>query len=279
MTDPNVPHGGRGATPQFGDAESCRTQTATANVDDGQPATDDSGAMSARVLPLSQEELLALLAHDVRSPLHTLGLSADLLQQQCSPGNAQAARYFDIIRQTLAQVDDLVSDVLNMSDAFESGIPFTCCSVYSAAAHALSEQSAYADESGVTLSLAMPDADCSVRTGEALLRRVLANLLTNAIRATPTGGRVRLEAQRVGGIVEIAIEDDGCGLSPGTLDQLLRGIRQYHGGAHGFGLAIVQRLLDRVGGSLHASSVEGRGSRFAVRLPIEGVTSGSDGSA
>jgi signal transduction histidine kinase len=107
------------------------------------------------------------------------------------------------------------------------------------------------------------------------LRQVLWNLLTNAVKFTPSGGAVRLTVQpSAGGGVEIAVSDTGRGVSPEFLPFIFERFRQAdsraireHGGL-GLGLSIARNIVEMHGGTIHATSEgEGRGATFSVHLP------------
>src|SRR5262249_48244131 len=107
------------------------------------------------------------------------------------------------------------------------------------------------------------------------LQQVLWNLLVNAVKFTPPGGRVRVALERVNSHAEIVIEDSGVGIAPSFLPHVFERFRQAdssttrrHGGL-GLGLSIVKSLVELHGGSVRADSPgEGQGSRFTVALPI-----------
>jgi CheY-like chemotaxis protein len=107
------------------------------------------------------------------------------------------------------------------------------------------------------------------------LRQIFWNLLTNAVKFTPRGGRIRVELQRRGFSAEVVVADTGQGISPGFLPHVFERFRQAdstvsrrHGGL-GLGLAIVRHLTEAHGGTVAADSAgEDRGATFSVRLPV-----------
>lgn len=100
------------------------------------------------------------------------------------------------------------------------------------------------------------------------LRRILSNLFGNALRYTPCGGRIRLEARLMGDAMEFSMEDTGCGIAEGMRERVFeRGVSD---GGTGRGLAIVQELSAEMGGSIDLESREGVGSRFSLRIPVRG---------
>jgi signal transduction histidine kinase len=221
--------------------------------------------------------LLTMLAHDIRSPLHTIGLSCELLSARADPTDPAAARQLDIIRYTVAQIDRLVGDVLSMAASEGGADPFRAIGTRVAAvlAEAAADHRALAEVHGVSLSVTAPGPDCRVAADRASVLRVLANLISNAVRYTPAGGSIALAARPLGDMVEFTVRDSGRGL---TLEQLRRVLEQAplsppvsrrHGGV---GLWIVRRIVELHGGCVSVDSSVGRGSSFTFQLPSTHVT-------
>jgi signal transduction histidine kinase len=112
-----------------------------------------------------------------------------------------------------------------------------------------------------------------VEADERKLKQVIFNLVSNAVKFTPDGGRVKLRARRVDDDVQIDVIDSGVGIAPGDLDHLFDDFRQVgKGGSNnedgtGLGLAISRHFCRLMGGDLTVESAYGEGSTFTVRLP------------
>jgi signal transduction histidine kinase len=141
-------------------------------------------------------------------------------------------------------------------------------------ARALLEESAElyrleAEASGRNLELDCPEG-LSVRANPARLRRILANLLDNAVKYGGDSGSIRLSARDEGGKVSISLEDDGPGIVPEDLprvfDRLYRSERDRRQDGLGLGLSLVRALVEGQGGTVSAENVAGHGARFIVRL-------------
>ena len=104
-----------------------------------------------------------------------------------------------------------------------------------------------------------------VSDGDRVLQ-IVDNLLSNAFRATPDGGRIGLELAQVNGTVRVAIEDTGPGIPPEQYERLFRPFVS-GGGGTGLGLTIARELSHALGGRIDLDSVVGRGSRFELVLP------------
>jgi signal transduction histidine kinase len=96
--------------------------------------------------------------------------------------------------------------------------------------------------------------------------QIVANLLSNAFRATPDGGRIQLELGQANGTVEVAVEDTGPGIPEDEQERLFRPFVS-GGGSTGLGLTIARELSTALGGRIELDSVVGRGSRFELILP------------
>jgi signal transduction histidine kinase len=230
------------------------------------------GPQHAEPVAAELETLLAVLAHDIRSPLHTLGMSCELLASRVDTADATAARQLSVIHYTIRQIDRLVGDVLAMASlpALSSGDQSPQCNVRKVLLEAAADHRALAEASGVDLSFHWADEGCCARLDRASMLRVLANLLTNAIRFTPPGGSVEVRADRVGSEIELIVRDTGTGMTQEQLHHVFERGRLLNSGWHGIGglgLVIVQHIAESCGGRVHAESELGRGTVFTVIVP------------
>ena len=140
-------------------------------------------------------------------------------------------------------------------------------------ARSLSAVRPLAAQKGQSVAYAIDPPDLTVRGDADAIAQVLQQLLSNAVKFTPDGGRIGLEVGRTpGGAVRLAVWDTGIGIDPALHAQIFqpfvqvdrRLARQYEG--VGLGLAIVQRTLEQIGGSITVDSTPGAGSRFTVTL-------------
>jgi signal transduction histidine kinase len=129
-----------------------------------------------------------------------------------------------------------------------------------------------ARERGVTLEASAPAGGGVTIAGDATkIAWALSNLISNAIRYTPTGGRVRIEAAPQDGTVLVAVSDTGPGIPPEQRERIFQRFVQGgdggEAGAAGLGLAIVRDIVQAHGGRIHLESEMGKGSRFTLELP------------
>jgi len=125
-------------------------------------------------------------------------------------------------------------------------------------------------EKGISLELQCPDNN-EVNADPERLSQIMVNLLSNALRATDSGGHISLSALSDNNWMKISIEDTGVGMSEKELPFIFE--RFYHGpgGGLGIGLTIVKELAEAHGGRIEVKSTQGKGTEFSVFLPMGGV--------
>jgi signal transduction histidine kinase len=227
---------------------------------------------TAGVVGSDLAELLAVLAHDIRSPLHTLGLSCELLASRIDLSDAASARQLENVRHAIRQIDRLLADVLTMASDQSAGRAASgACVAWPVVAEGVEDHRALAEAKGIGLSVRLAHEHCVVGIDRASLLRVLANLLTNAIRFTPAGGHVDVRVERLDEEVVLQVRDSGCGIPvdrlPHVFERAPLDHRERRGGG-GFGLSIVRGIAESCGGRVGAESAVGKGSSFTVLLPV-----------
>jgi signal transduction histidine kinase len=220
-----------------------------------------------------QSELMAHMSHELRSPLQVM--LATLRALAADPEMPQ--RYLRSLELVAKRGHDLLAIANNMLDlsAIESGA--LAPAVEDIELRPLLEEMLLSAEAlavgkPVRLQLALGDLPPSFRTDPLFLRRILTNLLSNAVQFTDTGTvAVTVEGDRAGLVLRVA--DTGRGIRQEDMGRLFTrfaaldgGRRQRHGGT-GLGLAIVKGLVDELRGTITAESREGVGSVFTLRLP------------
>jgi signal transduction histidine kinase len=214
---------------------------------------------------------LRIMAHDVRAPLQTIGMAAELLRVQA--GSApDVQRALKIIHAAIRQIDVIVDDVLNSSRQTEEGEDESSLHAVEAGAvlaEAGEQHGDMAELRNVSITVERPTDPVYAAIGREPLLRVLANLLSNALRHTPAGGRVRLATQQLGQHVAFLVADTGQGMDAGALEELLRSSAAHDALAQpaGHGLAIVQSLVRAAGGQVSAVSRPGSGTTFTIFIP------------
>ena len=237
-----------------------------------QTMTDD-----AEVANHLKDEFLAMVSHELRTPLNAvLGWARMLASEQLHPDRARHA--IATIERNASALTHLIDDLLDVSRIVAGTLhlapqPVDLVAVARAALDAVRPLAATKD---VQLAFSPdPEALEPVSGDAGRLQQVIWNLLANAIKFTPEGGRVDLFVERSNNHMEVRVVDTGRGISPDFLPHVFERFRQAadattqrHTGL-GLGLAIVRQLVELHGGSVDAASEGvGRGATFTVRLPI-----------
>jgi PAS domain S-box-containing protein len=222
-----------------------------------------------------KDEFLAMLAHELRNPLAPISAAAQVLR--LAPNHPDKVRqYSEVISRQVSHMTTLVNDLLDVSRVTRGMVqlekaPVDVKAVVTSAAeqvHPLVEAGRH------TLALQLGSAPASVLGDRARLIQVTANLLANAAKYTPPGGRITLALDVADGVVRIAVTDNGNGIEPALLPQVfdlfVQGKRtpdRAQGGL-GLGLALVKNIVGMHGGHVAAHSAgPGQGSTFTVALP------------
>jgi signal transduction histidine kinase/ligand-binding sensor domain-containing protein len=223
-----------------------------------------------------KSEFLGIAAHDLRSPLGGILSTVDLLLRLVREGKADAGllqRFLGNVRQAAEQMRTLVTDILDVT-SIESGRVRV-----EPRRHRLGElveewvplHQRIAEDKGITLEVEPPPPDWEVIADRARVSEVVDNLLSNALKFTRSGGRVRLSCSRNGTEVSVLVHDDGPGLSAEELPRVFDGgrlsARPTAGEASsGLGLVIVKKLVELQGGRVWVDSEPGTGSTFGFTL-------------
>ncbi|HXS03743.1 MAG TPA: HAMP domain-containing sensor histidine kinase [Rhodanobacter sp.] len=233
----------------------------------------DFDLMAGRIEALVAHDrgVLQDLSHELRSPLARLQLILALARRSDQPD--EAAPYFEQAEQEIARLDRMLGEMLALS-RMEGGLPGMEREPIelAALAHDCMEQFRLEAEAR-HVDLGLTSVDSVVVSGNAmLLERALGNLLANAIKFGPEGGRVGVTLRVDQRFAELAVRDHGPGV-PGSELALLfrpfyRGSNAARADGHGLGLSIVQRVVQVHGGSIEVRNAEGGGLEVRLRLPL-----------
>ncbi|PZV02896.1 MAG: hybrid sensor histidine kinase/response regulator [Leptolyngbya sp.] len=223
----------------------------------------------------AKDEFLAILSHELRSPLNPILGWAKLLQTNQLDA-AKTRRALATIERNAKLQTQLIDDLLDVAKILRgkleiSDIAINLATVIEASTDVVRTA---VQAKAIALHTTLAD-DCLVRGDSARLQQVIWNLLSNAVKFTPQGGQIELCLAAVEGCAQVTITDTGKGISRGFLPQLFDSFRQedvsitrQYGGL-GLGLSIVKYLVEAHGGSIVADSPgEGLGSTFTLRLPL-----------
>ena len=223
-----------------------------------------------------KDEFLATLSHELRNPLNAmLGWASVLKRKNVTP--AMIEQGLDAIERNSRVQSHLIEDLLDFAGIRFGKMRLDIDVVPPARAVVAAAEvvSAQAQNKGVTINLHVDNRDAYIMGDESRLQQVVWNLLTNAIKFTPAGGRIDVYAHADEGHYEIAVTDTGRGISPEFLPQIFERFSQQESGTGksfaglGIGLTIVKHLVDIQHGTINvASEGVGKGSTFRVRLPL-----------
>jgi signal transduction histidine kinase len=247
-----------------------------------------SDVTSLRILDMMKSGLLSVVSHELKTPLTSIRMATHLLLEgRVGPLTAQQADLLQAAREDGDRLHGIIDNLLDLG-RLQSGrglLDLEPVPVQSLVEDAVAEFATRYRSRGVQL-----EVGCAPDSGAALVdtgrvRHVFANLLENALRFTPGGGRVSITSSRSGEFVEFAVADTGSGIAPEDLPRIFdRFYRAAHQAAHsgaGLGLAIVKEIVEAHGGTIFVQSEPARGTtfRFSLRAASSADAAASRGEA
>ena len=222
-----------------------------------------------------KDEFLATLAHELRNPLAPIRNGLQILRM--APDGPQSEEVRGMMDRQLTHLVRLIDDLLDVSRVSKGKIDLRLerISLQAALQSAIETSQPLIDAAHHKLTLDVPEEPLMLNADITRIAQVISNLLNNAAKYTPDGGKIRLSARREGRDVLLTVADNGLGI-PGDMlpkvfdlfTQVDRHLERSKGGL-GIGLALVQRLVDMHGGSITAESAGlNNGSAFTLRLPL-----------
>ncbi len=222
-----------------------------------------------------KDEFLAMLSHDLRTPLSVLRNAVSLLSNPAGETSARQ-RVEALVERQLRQMTKLVDDLLDVSRITNGRVHLHCERLDLRVAVGNAIQTLASDINGRRhrLVTAFPDAPVWVQADPVRLEQVFVNLFANASKYTDEGGELSLSVHESDGQAVVRIRDSGIGITPGALPYIFDLFKQANEAdprsksGLGVGLAVVRKLVELHGGSVTATSPgHGAGSEFTVRLP------------
>ena len=226
--------------------------------------------MAARLAEADQQErnFLMTVSHELRTPLTAIRGHVDALSEGVADDPAERAASLEVIAAETARLDRLVGDILDLAkletNRFtvlkeEVDMEQLCVHAYAAFAEE-------ARRRGIEYDRHLETSPTIVTDGDRVLQ-IITNLLANAFRWTPDGGRVQLELAAANGAVSVAVDDSGPGITPADREWIFRPFWSQDMSGTGLGLAIARELAVALGGRIELESEPGEGSRFQLVLP------------
>jgi len=242
----------------------------------------DNARHAAESAAAARSRFLATVSHELRTPLNAIIGFSDLLLMQVEGGGKamKLDEYLTDIRSSGRHLLQIINDILDFSKLETGAValdeaefelqPVVDAAVRIARGHSESKE--------VTLDAAPIEFETVLRGDERKLRQVLLNLISNAVKFTPRGGRVEIFSQTgLAGTLVIAVKDTGVGIAASDLERVFEPFVQADGNIDrassgtGLGLPLSRRLVELHGGTLHLESEPGSGTTAIVTLPPERV--------
>ena len=199
-------------------------------------------------------------AHDMRLPIQLIYSCVQLLEMELTP-NARAEGYLQTLMQSADQLQRMVEHALDGEK-----LHLELRNVVADARDVCRQCALFARSRGIGMRFSSNVPALRMRTDAEKLRRMLNNLISNALRFTPEGGRVELACIASAEEVELRVTDSGCGIPTEMQERIFEnGVTD---GGHGYGLGVVQSYARLLGGDISVKSAPGRGSCFILRLPV-----------
>lgn len=227
-----------------------------------------------KILRDSSSEFIAHVAHELKSPLNVLSMYAEMLRGPDAQDEALRIEATNVIGDEVERLSLLISNILNISKIETGSIHLkrTRVKIVELAQDALESCARSAKDKGLTLTFDAPNEISPVAVDKALMRIAINNLLTNAIKYSDPEGTVRVLISETEEKVEIAVEDEGIGISAEdqqrVFDKFVRSedpaVSQRSG--HGLGLSLAREVVQLHQGTLSLTSEVGKGSVFTIEL-------------
>jgi signal transduction histidine kinase/putative methionine-R-sulfoxide reductase with GAF domain len=222
-----------------------------------------------------KSEFLANMSHELRTPLNAIiGFSEVLAERMFGEVNDKQAEYLADILESGRHLLSLINDILDLSkiEAGRMELEATEFSLPGAIDNALTLVRERAHRRAIALGREIGERVGKITADERKVKQVLLNLLSNALKFTPEGGRIVVRADVRDGFVEVAVTDTGVGIAPEDQAAVFEEFRQVGASAKkiegtGLGLAISRKFVELHGGTISVRSELGAGSTFAFTLP------------
>ena len=232
-----------------------------------------------------RDQVLAVVSHDLKNPLATIGVTADLLERRCDRLAPELSRHARTIRQNVLGANRLIGDLLDAAsiEAGRLSLHLRPATAGDIARDAVDRIRPLAEAAGLVVNLELPGPPVEVACDRDRVLQVFSNLIGNAVKATPSDGTIGVALEAAPGEIRFTVSDTGCGIDPEELPHLFDRFRrgrsaQYQGS--GLGLAIARGIVEAHGGTIGVDSAPGRGTRFSFTLPLApGEGSGDEPAA
>jgi two-component system phosphate regulon sensor histidine kinase PhoR len=230
---------------------------------------------SERIVEQMKSDFVSTVSHELRAPLTSIyGFAETLLRRDVLFGESERQTFLGYIASEAQRLTSIVDTLLGVA-RLEAGdlqvelVPTDLRAVVSEVVTSVGQTS---DVNGHKFVLHLPDEPLAASADREKLSQILTNLLDNAVKFSPGGGTVTVEAHRRSGHVEVRVVDEGQGIPEAERERIFskfhRAESSRGSGGAGLGLFIARGLVSAMGGRIWVDSVEGGGSSFAFELPL-----------
>ncbi len=229
-----------------------------------------------RRLETVRRDFVANVSHELKTPLAAIRGILETVDEDPQMPDEIRVNFLSKVRRQSQRLSALVSDLLVLS-RIESDHALDQRDIHDLRDVVGDSVTKYADDvsgQGLTLETDISEHPVQVLSDEETLREIVDNLLTNAVRYTPSGGQLWLRVRSESGSAVFEMEDTGIGIEPSEQDRIFERFytvdkaRSREKGGTGLGLAIVKHATESMGGQIFLESQPGRGSTFRVRIPL-----------
>lgn len=227
-----------------------------------------------RGLQTMRRELVGNISHEFRTPLSGIKAMAATLRDGAMRDGEQAGDFLVRIESEVDRLTQLVSELTELSriETGGAGMHMESVQLGPIIEDAVRQLAAQADRRGLSIQAEEAPFLPPVQADSERIRQVLINLLHNAVKFTPAGGRVLLRTEATRDMVAVSVSDTGVGVVradlPRIFERFYKADRSRSGGGTGMGLAIARHIVEAHGGSIRVQSEEGKGATFSFSLPI-----------
>ena len=223
----------------------------------------------------ARDDLVAIVSHDLRNPVHTINMAASFLLE-ISPKDdrrVQARRQLEVIQRSANRANRLIQDLLDVAKIQAGGLVVeqVPVEVKSLLAEIMESATTLASPANIRVSCHHPEGIPAVSTDRERALQVFTNLLGNAIKFTPKGGEIRILAALDNGEIKFTVADSGPGIPPEHINHVFDRYWQAKSTAKlgtGLGLSIAKGIVEAHGGRIWAESPPGSGAHFNFTLPM-----------
>ena len=216
-----------------------------------------------------ERNFLMSVSHELRTPLTAIRGHVAALREGVVQDAELEQQSLETVEHEAQRLERLVGDILDLAklDTHRFTVTQEEVDMGDLLSQAFERYRDEAQRRSIDYRCELTDRPVIESDGDRVLQ-VVANLLSNAFKATPDGGRISLELAQRNGTVHVAVEDSGPGIPPESRERIFRPFVSHVGGGTGLGLPIARELSGALGGRLDLQSEVGRGSRFELVLPV-----------